>query len=77
MVTEMDVKLACEKVKDILNSYGYLLCHDAIKEINNYLMNNEPEIAYEGFLLELLAEEKIPNNVDREAFIIYCKVHES
>ncbi|WP_330924932.1 hypothetical protein [Candidatus Sororendozoicomonas aggregata] len=69
----MDIDIGCEKVKSIVSCYKHFLCNDAYEEVINYLENREPEMAYEGFLIEIINSDKNPEEIDKEQVLYVAK----
>ena len=63
------IKIANKKVSTLLNQCREVLCEDAIGEVVHYIEHSEPEIAFEGLLIELMQVDELPQNVDKTSCI--------
>ncbi|OMH38970.1 hypothetical protein [Motiliproteus sp. MSK22-1] len=65
MSDSIDINIANKKVSSLLNQCRAVLCEDVICEVVHYIKHGEPEIAFEGLLIELMQVDELPQNVDK------------
>tara|TARA_R100001132_G_scaffold27192_1_gene31385 strand:+ start:11263 stop:11754 length:492 start_codon:yes stop_codon:yes gene_type:complete len=53
-----------EEVTGLIESCRGLLDQDGLAEVDHYLNHNEPEMAFEGLLIELIQANKVPDSFD-------------
>ena len=73
MSESIDFVKAQSKLENLLAQCKTTLCSEAVEEVQHYIDNNEPEIAFEGLFIELMQLEKLPEGVSKEDCISFGK----